>query len=315
MTTFDLLVHPPFNLGITAEILRRRQNHLAEVVVDGEFFHVFDILGQLTVLAVKQNAANVLQVRSPGAELSTRQVDVARTAVSRLLGVDFDVVPLMSALEREPAVYGLATQLTGLRPPRFETLWHALLGVVPFQQVSLAAGTSMVNRLVQALGIPYKAKNVLCFAYPSPETLLAAGEEKIRLCGFSGAKTRTLLAGATAIVEGTLNELELESLADEDAITRLIRLPGIGRWSAQVLLLRGFRRLAIFPQGDSGASKTIHQFLAENPSVLKRTAEDLLDGLGEYRGYLYFLLLGWRLLRSGVIAPPDDELLTNPISL
>ena len=312
MTTFDLQVLPPFNLAITAEILRRRQNHMAEVVVDGEFFHVFDVLGQLTLLAVRQKAADVLQVRSPGRDLSSSEMAAAQSAVTRLLGVEFDIVPLMVALEREPVVYELATRLAGLRPPRFETLWQALLGVVPFQQVSLAAGTSMVNRLVQSVGSAYTADNVTCFAYPSPETFLAAGEQTIRACGFSGAKTRTLLAAASVIVDGSLNELELESLSDEDAIARLVRLPGIGRWSAQVLLLRGFRRLAIFPQGDSGASRTIYQFLAENPPGTERTADDLLDRLGEYRGYLYFLLLGWRLLRTGVIAPHEDISLIAP---
>jgi len=85
MTGFDLEVDPPFSLRITAEILRRRVNHLAEIIADDEFFHVFGIGGQLTLLGVKQVAPNVLQIRSPIRQLSTIEIVAAKVRFRRYL--------------------------------------------------------------------------------------------------------------------------------------------------------------------------------------------------------------------------------------
>ena len=77
----------------------------------------------------------------------------------------------------------------------------------------------------------------------------------------------------------------------------LTRIPGIGRWSAQVALLRGLGRLSVFPAGDAGAIRSLREVFAqrEEPDL---AASAVLDRMGEWRGYLYFMLLGRRLLAS-----------------
>src|SRR5690606_4577786 len=96
-----------------------------------------------------------------------------------------------------------------------------------------------------------------------------------------------------------LDEARLESLPAEEAIAALRTVPGIGPWSATLLLLRGLGRLDVFPPGDVGASRGVRTLfgLPETASV-----DDVLARFGDRRGYLYFLSLGANLLARGMLS-------------
>jgi len=83
----------------------------------------------------------------------------------------------------------------------------------------------------------------------------------------------------------------------------LMALPGIGPWSAGLILLRGLRRMDIFPAGDVGAAKNLGRFLGVETPTPDGSQQALLAEMGDTRGYLYFYALGWRFLREGLITP------------
>jgi DNA-3-methyladenine glycosylase II len=82
------------------------------------------------------------------------------------------------------------------------------------------------------------------------------------------------------------------------ALKALMQLPGIGPWSASVVLLRGFGRIDVFPPGDAGAVRALTRLLhLDTPEKLA----DVVERFGDYRGYLYFFGLGESLLRKDLI--------------
>ena len=117
-------------------------------------------------------------------------------------------------------------------------------------------------------------------------------------CGLSRSKAESLRYLARAVAAGELGEDDIESLATNQSIEKLVELPGIGPWSAALVLLRGFGRLEVFPPGDSGALRSLTGLLQ------LRTPESLaqvIERFGEYRGYLYLCGLGSSLLAKGLI--------------
>ena len=72
-------------------------------------------------------------------------------------------------------------------------------------------------------------------------------------------------------------------------------------------MLRGFGRLSVFPAGDSGADRALRAFFDLPEAEAPARIAALLDDLGDQRGYLYFCMLGWRLLRQGIIAPTGSR--------
>ena len=113
---------------------------------------------------------------------------------------------------------------------------------------------------------------------------------------------------ARAIEAGELTEEKLSGMSTHDALRVLTELPGIGPWSAGLLLLRGLGRLDVFPPGDVGAVRRLGALLhVRSEASLRRVVERF----GNLRGYLYFCALGGSLLAKGLInsqqATPDGR--------
>ena len=100
-----------------------------------------------------------------------------------------------------------------------------------------------------------------------------------------------------------LLEDRIARMATRDALRALVELPGIGPWSAGLVLLRGFGRLDVIPPGDVGAERGLSTLLqlAPGPEVSRG-----VERFGLFRGYLYFFSLGASLLRKGLIEAATD---------
>jgi DNA-3-methyladenine glycosylase II len=229
--------------------------------------------------------------------LSGADVARARALVEWMLSVQRDLAPLQALVVDDPTLAPLAQRLAGMKPPRFPSLWQTFCQIVPFQQVSLGAAVATLNRFVMALGPICVSDGRSYWGVPTPERVLEAAISELRACGLSAAKAQTLRGLAERALAGELDAAALDGLSDEAAIAHLTRMPGIGRWSAQVALLRGLGRLSVFPAGDSGAARGLRELFPQHEQP-EAEARALLDRLGEWRGYLYFMLLGRRLLAA-----------------
>lgn len=300
----EMILHAtlPFDLHATVEAMRRRPNNRVEVWHDGEYRRVLSLGGRPTLFDVRQVAPDRIAVCVLDPVADNAALEVGGELLGKMLGTGVDLAQAQARARVIPELAPYVAPLAGMKPPRFPSLWETLLAVIPFQQVSLAAGVAVLNRLVEALGPRIEYDNHVYLGMPSPEAVLAAPTETLRGSGLSAAKVSTLRGVAERAVAGELDERQFAGLDDEAAIARLTALPGIGPWSAQLVLLRGLRRLSIFPQGDSGATRTLAGVLDLPIDESRERARQVLAALGPDRGYLYFLLLGSRLLRQGIIA-------------
>ncbi|HEX8032254.1 MAG TPA: AlkA N-terminal domain-containing protein [Ktedonobacterales bacterium] len=294
---------PPFDLQQTIAALRRRPNQLAEAMVDGEYRRIVSVDDREHLIGVRQTASDCVAIHALDAPLSPAELDAVASVVKRMLGLDVDMAPLRAALAFDTRLSQLARQIAGMKPPRFDTLWHTFVCIVPFQQVSVDAGTSMLNRLIARFGHRIEHDDHIYYGFPSPESIRDASYDELRGCGLSQAKIRTLQHLAAQITDSAISEDEIEALNDVDAVAMLIQLPGIGVWSAQLILLRGFRRLSFFPPGDSGAARGLRSLYDLPAESVEATLAPLLERLGPWRGYLYYMILAHKLLQSHIITP------------
>jgi 3-methyladenine DNA glycosylase/8-oxoguanine DNA glycosylase len=302
-----LIVHlgvaPPFSLEKTVRALQRTPANQVEVWDEGEYRRLLRVDGRDLALRITQPEPAVVEVACEDAPLAPDTTERIGERVRWMLGLDADLAPFRERAARYPALARLAEQLAGMQPPRFPTLFEALINTVLFQQISLAVGVSLVNRLAATFGARREIDGHMLSRLPTAAELLRLTEEDLRGIHLSGAKARALLTLAAAVEEGELDSSRLAALPDEALQPELVRHRGIGPWSAQVVMLRGFGRLSVFPAGDSGADRALRTFFDLSEAEAPTRIAALLDHLGDQRGYLYFCMLGWRLLRQGVITP------------
>ncbi len=88
-----------------------------------------------------------------------------------------------------------------------------------------------------------------------PEAVLALPEEKLRGAGLSGAKTRSVRDLAEHVKRGDLALDAIPAMEDEAVVTALTRVRGIGRWTAEMVLIFQLGRPDVLPVGDLGVQK------------------------------------------------------------
>src|SRR6266513_76670 len=128
------------------------------------------------------------------------------------------------------------------RPSRSH--FAALAESILHQQLAGAAARALHGRLV-----------ALCDGDLSPEAVLAGPPRQVRAAGLSRRKVASIRDLAARVVGGSVPLHRLGRLADEEIITRLSIVRGIGRWTAEMFLIFQLRRLDVWPVGDYGIRK------------------------------------------------------------
>lgn len=148
-----------------------------------------------------------------------------------------------------------------LRAPGYETLLRTIVG----QQVSVSAASAVWRKLEIELGEG-------C----APDILLSRDFDALRACGLSRQKQGYARSLAELVTNGAL-DLHALPADDEEAIAELIRIKGIGRWSAEIYLLFAEGRADIWPAGDLAVQIEVGRILGlpERPSekVTRSVAE------------------------------------------
>lgn len=304
--TWQLATQGPFHLEATVRVLQRRPANPVDVW-DRDRYRRLLPLAEGVALVEVQNRGSIDAPdvrftirRGPSSAVACRE---AGRMLCRILGLDVDPTLLQRAAARRHGMTAPARALRGLRPPRFAGLFETFANVVPFQQLSLDAGVAIVSRLVAKFGPHIDHDGHRFRTFPTAPRIAGAHLGELRACGLSARKAQVLRDLACIVASGALAEDRLQAMSTAVARRVLTGLPGIGPWSADLVLLRGLGRIDVFPQGDAGAERGLRLLRGLAP---RAPLGDVIDGFGRYRGFLYFLLLGSSLLRKGYIhAAPE----------
>ena len=179
----------------------------------------------------------------------------------------------VEALAQRETAFANVVERHGIpEPRRSDPGAHTLLRTIVGQQVSIAAAASVWRKLEALLGedIP-------------PHALLAADFDALRACGLSRQKQGYARSLCELVVSGELDLAHLPA-DDEEAIAQLVRIKGIGRWSAEIYLLFAEGRHDIWPAGDLAVQAGIARILGlpERPS--EKAARDLAERWRPHRG-------------------------------
>jgi DNA-3-methyladenine glycosylase II len=143
--------------------------------------------------------------------------------------------------------------------------FHMLANSIISQQLSTKAAATIKQRVGELVGVPFQTEKVL-----------AVSSEKLRDAGLSQAKARYIRELAARVVDGRLIFDELMAIEDEAVIEKLIEANGICRWTAEMFLLFGLKRLDVLALGDAGlqrSARILYGKRRKSETLLRRVAE------------------------------------------
>lgn len=175
--------------------------------------------------------------------------------------------------------------------------FHSLAASIISQQLSAKAADTIKGRVSKIVSVPF-----------TPRRFLAASIDTLRSAGLSAAKVRYILELAARATDGRLNFDNLKNQSDNDVISILTELPGIGRWTAEMFLIFGLRRPDVLALGDAGLQRAAKMLYGETGESWP--LERISDAWRPYRSVASWYL--WKHLDTS--AGPREILISDTLA-
>jgi DNA-3-methyladenine glycosylase II len=303
-STFLLKAVPPFRLDLAVWTLRRRPDNAVDRWDGQTYRRVLPLRAGPVEVAVTQIGppkTPQLRVAVAGQPLHSSIKAAVVSALERLLGLHINLAAFYRFAAGQEGLRQLARRFRGMKPPRFATVFEGLVNAIACQQLSLTVGIRLLNVLAANYGPALQPGDATGHGFPQPGDLAGLRPEELRRLGFSRQKGRAIIDLARSITEGRFDPDELAELSDEEAIEGLRGLRGVGRWTAEYVLLRGLGRTHVFPGDDIGARNSLQRWM-HLPQPLDYTGvRQALARWTRYGGLIYLHLLLDGLEKAGYL--------------
>ncbi|WP_235048815.1 DNA-3-methyladenine glycosylase family protein [Methylomonas sp. MK1] len=223
------------------------------------------------------------------------EVDELSELAVRMLGLNQPIDVFEESVGQHPQLGLLINKQSGLRVPVAPTVFEALSWAITGQQISVAAAISIRRKFIQLIGLQHSSG---LYCYPDARHVTALSLVGLRQAGFSQSKAQTLLMVSQMMVSG---ELELHDAQKEPPIEQirqqLMKIRGIGPWTVNYALLRGYGWLDGSLHGDAAVRRGLHLLLNSVEPMDENQTRQWLEKFTPWRALVAAHL--WELISSG----------------
>ncbi len=279
-----MIIEPkrPFNFDLTCDVFSKGDSQI-EIYENKEYRKALHLKNRLFLLKVRCENGN-LTINSDDKEVIEK--------VKYIFDTEQDLQEFYNVVKADKILTELISQLYGLRIPSTASVFEALICAIVEQQLALKIARIMENRIIKKYGDITDNH----YAFPSAETLSKAKIEDLKACGLSTRKAEYVIGISKAVVEG----LDLEALKDkpdENVVEELMKLRGVGIWTAEYCMVRGMHKLNAIPADDLGLRKAIGKFYFGRIATSEECRK-IAKQWGNWRGYASWYMLKEKSLLS-----------------
>jgi len=291
---------PPFDFQLSATIFTGGDPQI-RTYENGRYWQVLRVQNNL-VLATITTSGTVDAPELTVALQAPEPLDLIETSrieeiVSSLFNLEVDLAAFYDEVKDDPVLSRLTQKLRGLKSPTTPTVFEALVDSIIEQQIALNVAHRLEVTVIKRFGDTLEVDKKVYYAFPTPETIASATVEQLRKCGLSMCKAEYIHGIASSIVTGELDLEHFKACEDpNEIITEMMKLRGIGRWTAELTMLRGMQRLDALPADDLGLRRHIAHFYCHDRPISGTEARRIAERWGRWKGLAaYYVLMAHRL--------------------
>ncbi len=293
MKSFTLPLPRQFSFDLTLSFLLRSPRELLHQV-EGRFIYKALRVGQKEVVFRIRHDSDHLMVGILNEEISTSEKGTIADYISEWFDLETDLKPFYAMAANDTLLSPLVKKYEGYRiigqPDLFESLVWAVLG----QQINLAFAYTLKQRFVEQFGSRVSYQDKPYFLFPSPETTARLNDEKLLPLQFSRQKSKYVVLIAQAFASGEISKEKLKGLPLQQAKEQLMKIKGVGNWTANYALMKTFRYPDAFPLEDAGVHNAIKNL---KKMKAKPTIDQVKRHFKKYKGWeAYATLYLWKSL-------------------
>ncbi|MFQ6673529.1 MAG: DNA-3-methyladenine glycosylase family protein [Fidelibacterota bacterium] len=275
----------PFNLWLGLRDATRQPFGLTERLAGREYQTV--LLDRLVL--VGQNELNgPLKVSFDGDDPQIAQR--ISMEIQRRFGLQQDLPAFYKFARKESTIRQLVKSLHGLTMFQKSSPFEALVTAIVDQQLTVSFTTRLKGRLITKFGRKYRFGSAEFRTFPSPETLAGQEEECLRPLQYSASKSRSVVRLAKGVVAGDYPLDNWSTLNDDDLVSALMRIHGVGRWTAEYGAMLGYNRCDVVPAADIGLQRAIQRCYGWATRPEEKEVRALAENWRPWRGlFTYYL--------------------------
>ncbi|HEY9282094.1 MAG TPA: AlkA N-terminal domain-containing protein, partial [Pyrinomonadaceae bacterium] len=314
MTDPVLRPRPPFDFDSTARFFRFTEAEIVDTFDEGRYARALHVGGKLLVVSVTSGGTTARPALSvalaPARSVTARAEAQAVEIVRRMFSADHDLRLFRARVEGDELMGRLEAAHRGLRLPRWPTLFEALASSILLQQIATPVAWIFKRRFVERFGATVEHAGRTFYAFPLAERVARVEPEELRQLGLTNAKAVSIVAAARAVTDGSLAADELEKEDNESVVARLSSLRGVGRWTAEWVLMLHFGRTDVFAAADLFLRGAIAKYYNDGRPLreqeVRAVARERFGAWGAYAAL--YLLAG---MRAGSVTLKPDGVLSS----
>ncbi|WP_066039551.1 DNA-3-methyladenine glycosylase family protein [Herbiconiux solani] len=218
--------------------------------------------------------------------LKRLELSAARQQVERILSLDVDATGYAAIGETDPVIGGLQERYPGLRPVGFWSWYEAAAWSIISQRIRTGQAAALKARLADELGVGVLINGTKRSAFPAPAVLAQLSSFK----GLTPQKVDWLRSLGEIARRNTIDSARLRRMPRADALEFLQTLPGVGPFSAELILLRGAGDPDAAPLGEKRFAEAVAVAYDLDAPPAPDELEVLSEGWAPYRTWVTVLL-------------------------
>ena len=227
----------------------------------------------------------------PDNELNKKDNVLARKILTSIFNLDFDLKYFYEDMHEDSIMSKLTLKLRGLNNPTTPTFFEAIVSSMIEQQISLKAARSIETKMIKEFGNILQLDGETYYSFPTPETLSNLEKEDLREYGLSFRKAEYVIDLSKCIEENKLDLNELKTKSTSEIISELLKIRGIGVWTAELAVIRGLHRVVALPADDIGLRRVVSHYYNNDEPISADELRRIAKGWGRWSGLAAFYLV------------------------
>jgi len=257
-----------FSYELTLSFLKRSPREILHRIDGDRIFKALIVRSQPLVFQI-ENGLEKLKVDFLNAKPDANSEQLVTQYIHEWFDLDTNLKPFYSIARKDDLLKDLVKKYKGYRivgqPDLFESLVWAVLG----QQINLQFAYTLKQRFVEQFGERVNHNNQDYFLFPQPKAVATLSDSDLLPLQFSRQKSKYVQLIGEAFANQVVSKEKLSSLSFDDAKTELMKIKGIGNWTANYALMKTFRYPNAFPLEDAGLHNAIKNLkrMKKKPSL------------------------------------------------
>jgi DNA-3-methyladenine glycosylase II len=190
-------------------------------------------------------------------DLLPAEVADCLAVIRRILSTEIDISQFTDLFFTDPFLQPWLPALLGIRPILDADLFQSMIRIMIGQQLNVKFAEELTNRLVMLGDEHVEAGGHELFVFPNPGQIADMVYEDLQALSFSRRKAEYVIDFAKLVAYGDVDLALIRTLDDEKVIEVLSQIRGVGKWTAECLLLFGLGRPDVMPANDVGVQNAV----------------------------------------------------------